>query len=59
MSIMKKFIVKIPEIHISFREVEAFDEQEAMEVANEYEEFALDYTYQLGEEEWEVEEKKT
>ena len=58
MSKRRRYLVDIPEVHISTREVFASSPEEALKIAgHEGEELSLKYDYSLDTDKWTVEEK--
>ena len=51
---MRKFLIKVPQLYISHREVEAENDDEAINLARDQEEFDLEYFCTLEEEQWQV-----
>lgn len=54
---MPKFTVRIREVHVSHREVEAETVEEAIELAGGAEESFLEYSHTLGEDHWDVQDE--
>lgn len=54
---MPKFIVRIREVHISYREVEADSVEEAIEEAGGATELMVEYSHTLNTDHWDVEDE--
>lgn len=55
---MKTYIVEIPEVHYSIRCVKANSEEEALELAEDADDFDLEYSHTLDKDKWKVNEQK-